>query len=95
MDPLFQIVSDSFEFQNKPLVMALFITMQQPCHFSFHNCTHSAMCCFDLWLYLPCLSGVGKWELITEKHPSDSEDRFSCHQLIPEAQYPPFEEKLK
>lgn len=53
MDPLFQIVSDSFEFQNKPLVMALFITMQQPCHFSFHNCTHSAMCCFDLWVYLP------------------------------------------
>lgn len=33
MDPLFQIVSDSFEFQSKPLVMALFITTRKPCHF--------------------------------------------------------------
>lgn len=95
MDPLFQIESDSFEFPSKLLVMALFITTQQPCHFSFPSCTHLATRCFDLWLYLLCLSGIGKWELITEKHPSDLEDRFSCHQLIPEAQHPPFEQKVK
>lgn len=86
MDPLFQIEIDKFEFHRKHLVMALF---------SFPSCTHWAVCCLHLWLYLPCLSGRGKWELISEKHPSDLEDRFSCHQLIPEAQYPPVEQKVK
>lgn len=33
MEPLFQTVRDSFEFQSETLVMALFITMWKPCHF--------------------------------------------------------------
>lgn len=95
MDPLFQIESDSSELQSKPLAMALFICGQQPCRFHFPGRARPAPRCFDLWLHLPCLSAVGTWELITGKHPSDLEDGFSCHQLIPEAQHPPFEQKVK